>query len=94
MNLLKKALSRYRSLHGMARTAIGLGAATMLCFYITALFALIVAPYVDYANAMTIYRGCLEAAPASLAAGVCAGLIGDVIMSRYGGKSGSDDERK
>lgn len=94
MKMIRKALTRFRRMHGMTRLAIGLGAATMLCFYITAVFALVIAPYVDYANAMTIHRGCLEAAPASLASGVCAGLIGDVILSRYGGKNGPDDEKK
>jgi hypothetical protein len=89
----KKLLERFHRLHPVAQIAILLGFLTMLCFYITAAFAYIIAPQVDYANAMTVHRGCLEAAPASLAAGVCAGLLGDLILSKHGGQDDGDKKK-
>ncbi|GHU81169.1 hypothetical protein FACS1894191_7820 [Clostridia bacterium] len=87
--MLKKILSRFKKLHSMSKTAIWTGLLTMAGCYITAGFALIIAPHTNYINAMTIYRGCLEAAPASLAACVCAGLLGDLMLPKSG-----DDENK
>ena len=58
----------------------------MACLYITAVVAYLIAPYGDYFSAMTIHRGCLEAAPASLAAGVIGALIGDLILGGKGGE--------
>jgi hypothetical protein len=55
----------------------------MAAFYITALAAWIIAPTAkDYWAAVSICGGCLEAAPASLAASVCAGLIGDLMLRK------------
>ncbi|MCL2057306.1 MAG: hypothetical protein FWH02_08840 [Oscillospiraceae bacterium] len=78
-------LERLRRSHPAVRCSIIIGAITMLCLYITALFAYSAAPYGDYSNAMIIYNGCLEAAPASLASGVIGGLIGDLILGSRGG---------
>jgi hypothetical protein len=91
--MIKKLLARYRRLHTAAQTAMLLGFLTMICFYITAAFAYFIAPQVEYSNAMTVYRGCLEAAPASLAAGVCAGFLGDLILSKHGGKDDGDKKK-
>ncbi|MDL2233615.1 hypothetical protein LJC63_08590 [Ruminococcaceae bacterium OttesenSCG-928-L11] len=70
-------------LHIVSKYAISIGALTMIAFYITAGFARLIAPHVDYFIAMNICYGCLEAAPASLVAGVCAGLLGDLMLSRH-----------
>ncbi|MDR2932315.1 MAG: hypothetical protein LBV27_04335 [Oscillospiraceae bacterium] len=79
---LKKILSRFKRLHRLSKIAIKLGFLTMICFYITAAFAFYLAPHVNYINAMTIYKGCLEAAPAAFAACVCAGLLGDLMLPK------------
>ena len=78
---LAKAVSQQKW-HPLSGWAAGAGVMTMLSFYITAGFARLIAPYVDYLRAMTVAAGCLEAAPASLAAGVCAALLGDLMLRR------------
>lgn len=89
MRQIGKLLCRLRKeLHPVSLLAIKLGIAQMICFYIVGITSRFTAPYVpNYFGAMALFRGCLEAAPASLASGVCAGLIGDLML---GGKSGKD----
>ncbi len=78
MRFLRKELARLRPL---SRLAIKLGAATMLAFYIVGFVSRLSAhAAADYFRAMALYRGCMEAAPASLAAGVCAALLGDLML--------------
>ena len=79
---MKMILERFKSMHDMCRLAFSIGALTMLALYITAVFAYYIAPYVDFASARLVFHGCLEAAPASLASGVCAGVLGDIMLSR------------
>ena len=85
VTILKKIASGYKKLHDASKISISIGAITMSCFYITAIVAFLIAPHVNYINAMLIHRGCLEAAPASMASGVCAGLLGDLMLKRRGG---------
>ncbi|MDR2908870.1 MAG: hypothetical protein LBU86_03175 [Oscillospiraceae bacterium] len=76
----------------MAKTALRLGAGLMLIFYIVGFASLIGARYVDnYFHAMSLYRGCLEAAPASLLAGVGGGLLGDLMLRGSGNKKEKDE---
>lgn len=92
MRQIRKLLGRLREeLHPVSLLAIRLGIALMSSFYIVGIVSRFSAPYVpNYFGAMAIFRGCLEAAPASLASGVCAGLLGDLML---GGK-GDGDQKK
>ncbi|MCL2578958.1 MAG: hypothetical protein FWE32_02885 [Oscillospiraceae bacterium] len=70
----------------LSRLSFKLGAGMMVCFYIVGYVSLLTAPYhANYGRAVALFYGCLEAAPASLAAGVIAGVLGD-LMLRFGGK--------
>ncbi len=80
MRFLRKELAK---LQPVSRLAIELGAATMLAFYIVGFVSRLSAPVTaNYINAITLYRGCMEAAPASFAAGVCAALLGDLMLRK------------
>jgi hypothetical protein len=80
---------KYRSLHPFSRFSIRLGFALMAVFYILALAAKLYVPYAtEYFEMLAVYRGCLEAAPAFLAVGVTAGLLGDLILRN--GKANDD----
>jgi len=64
-----------------SKTVIKLGALMMLCFYIVGFAAYIIAPYApNYFGAMSVFRGSMEAAPASLASGVLAAFICDAAL--------------
>ncbi len=81
--MIHKFLGLFRELGPYPKLAIQLGAGMMLVFYIVGVISLLSAPYVpNYFHAVTLYRGCMEAAPASFAAGVCAGLLGDLMLGR------------
>lgn len=83
MSLLREIKKRFRELGPYPRLAIKLGAGLMLVFYIVGFVSWLTAPYVpNYFNAMALYRGCMEAGPACLAAGVCGGLLGDMMLRR------------
>ena len=68
--------------HPLSGWAAGIGLMTMIAFYMTAGFAGLIARHGDYLRAMAVQAGCIEAAPASLAAGVCAALLGDMMLHR------------
>ena len=86
MRWIRKLPGQFAELSDLSVLAFKLGAGMMLCFYIVGFVSYLSAPYVlNYSNAMALFRGCLEAAPASLAVGVCAGLLGD-LMLRFGGR--------
>jgi len=86
MRWIRKLPDMFGKLSGMSIFAFKLGAGMMLCFYIVGFISLLSAPYVlNFSNAVALYYACMEAAPASLAAGVCAGLLGD-IMLKFGGR--------
>ncbi|MGI6404845.1 MAG: hypothetical protein ACOX0K_11705 [Oscillospiraceae bacterium] len=88
--MIHKFLELFRELGPYPKLAIKLGAGMMLVFYIVGVISLLSAPYVpNYFNAITLYRGCMEAAPASFAAGVCGGLLGDLMLGRD--KQNKDD---
>ena len=84
MRWVRKLPEKFGQLHGFSILSFKLGAGMMFCFYIVGFASLLHAPYAaNFSNAIALYRGCMEAAPASLAAGVCAGLLGD-LMLRFG----------
>jgi len=86
MRWIRELPSKLEQLHDLSILSFKLGAGMMLCFYIVGFVSLLSAPYVsNFSNAIALYYGCLEAAPASLAAGVCAGILGDMML-RFGGR--------
>jgi len=86
MRWIRGLPDEFKGLSDLSFLAFELGAGMMLCFYIVGLVAYLYAPYAPcYFSAMALHRGCLEAAPASLAAGVCAGLLGD-LMLKFGNR--------
>ena len=92
MRQIHKLLERLRALNPCSKLSIKLGAALMGMFYIVGIVSWYSAPYVpNYFGAMALFRGCLEAGPACLAAGVCAGLLGDMMLKRAGGGNKKDE---
>ena len=80
---MQKLISRLNELSPLSQFAINLGVGVMFLFYIIGLIALLMAPYVEnYFAAIALFHGSREAALASLASGVCAGLIGDIMLRR------------
>lgn len=93
MQYLHLLIKRLRRMGPYPKLAFQLGAALMLMFYIVGFASYLSAPCVpNYFNAMTLYRGCMEAAPASLAAGVCGGLLGDLMLRRGDGDKEEKDD--
>lgn len=81
MKRFQAIIRALRGLHKLSRIAVEIGAAWMSGMYVVACIARLMAPYAtNYFYAMSVYRGALEAAPACLAVGVCAGLIGDLML--------------
>ena len=75
---IKKMIGEISS---FSKTVVMLGVLMMVCFYIVGFTAYIIAPYVpNYFGAMSVFRGSLEAAPASLASGMIAAFICDVAL--------------
>lgn len=94
MHTIKQLILKLRTIDKHSKIAIKLGILLMFCFYIIALAVRLYVPYsADYFATMAIYRGCLEAAPAFLAVGFCAGLLGDLMLSSTKQDSDSPDER-
>ena len=93
MKLLKRPRKWLSGLHRYSRFSFRLGFGVMICLYIVALFALWISPdAASYFRAMAVYRGALEAAPASLAAGIGAGLLFDLMYrSRHPEENDGDD---
>ena len=92
MKLFHKMRKISKKLHPYARVAIQIGFYTMICMYIVAVFAYWIAPHAaNYINAVTVYHGALEAAPACSAAGVSAGLLCDIIY-RSRNPNGKDQD--
>lgn len=82
MKWMSKLVALYGELHKLSKMSIGLGLALMVVFYIIAWAANLLAPTAtDYLYARAIYYGALECAPACLAVGICAGLIGDAMLA-------------
>ena len=68
-----------------SRRVLLAGCLLMLGYYITAAFAIAIYPYATNRSGNTaVKNGCLQAAPASLATGVTAALLCDVIIKRNG----------
>lgn len=76
-NLLQKA----KDINDYSKIAIQMGALMMLCFYIVGFAAYIIAPHApNYFGAISVFRGSMEAAPASLVSGICAAVICDIAL--------------
>ena len=83
MSYIARLFHLFRSLHPLAKAAIVLGLTMMTLFLVLAAVARLLAPECDdYFLAMSVSRGALQAAPACLAVGVCAGLIGDLMLRK------------
>lgn len=88
MRLIFTLFKRLRKLHRLSKIAIFLGGSLTAFLYIIAGFAYWIAPgAADYLYAISIHYGAMEAAPAGIAVGVCAGLLGDLMLRR-----GSDED--
>ena len=89
MQGIRKLVLQLKGLNTYSKMAVKLGLFLMICFYIVAIVAYLYADRAaDYFHVMSVYRGSLEAAPACLAVGVVAGLLGDLMLS---GAKGRDD---
>lgn len=80
--LWKELVQNISNMERISTTSFKLGITAMVCFYIIAIASKLLAPFGNYLAAMSLARGCLEAAPACLASGVCAGLLCDLILSQ------------
>jgi len=86
MPWIRELRERFSQLSKMSIISFKLGAGMMVCFYIVGFISLWRAPYsYNFFNAMALFRACMEAAPASLAVGVVAGLLGDMML-KYGNR--------
>lgn len=84
MTLLRRLIRQLKKLNPYSKFAVKLGVFLMTCFYIFAAAAHLYAPHAkDYYRMLSIGRGCLEVAPAFLAVGACAGLLGDLMLFRH-----------
>lgn len=78
---MRKLFEQFKTVGEYPKTAVRMGAIMMLCFYITAAAAYVIAPYVpNYFGAMAMFRGSMEAAPASLVSGICAAVLCDLEL--------------
>lgn len=76
----KKLAERWRTADGYSRLSVKLGALMMLSFYISGTVAYLIAPHVpNYFGAMSVFRGSMEAAPASLASGFCVAVVCELV---------------
>lgn len=81
MNPFPRLFAQLKQIHRLSKLAMQLGLASMLCLYIISGLAYLLAPHVpNYFYAMSIHYGALEGAPACLAVGICAGLMGDLML--------------
>ncbi|WRS28181.1 hypothetical protein U6B65_03360 [Oscillospiraceae bacterium MB08-C2-2] len=88
MFLYHKISGWFSDLHWYAKFSFRLGFGVMCCYYAVALTAYLITPIaVNYLAALAIQDGALEAAPASLVVGICAGIICDVTYKRSQPKS-------
>ena len=82
MQHYNRLAQKLKDLNGFSKTSLKMGLYLMTCFYIVAAAAYIIAPYANnYFGVMGVYRGGLEAAPASLAAGIAAAIICDLALA-------------
>lgn len=77
---MKELIKKLKEANEYSKLAVKLGALMMASFYITGLVAYIIAPEVpNYFGVMSVFRGSMEAAPASLVSGICAAVICDLV---------------
>ena len=78
---MKQFYRQLCQIHPFGLGVIEAGFAMMIDYIICAQFALFLAPHAQsYLGMLALRRACLEAAPASFAAGVAAGLICDLAL--------------
>jgi len=83
MSFYKMLSHRFRKMHKFAKNVLFLTIASMITTYIFAAVVYMIAPQLpDYLLAMSLYDGLMEAAPATLAAGVCAAIISDIALAK------------
>lgn len=76
---MRYLIEKLKEVNWYSRLAVKLGALMMASFYIVGAVAYIIAPHVpNYLGAMGVFHGSIEAAPASLASGICAAVICDL----------------
>ena len=74
---------RLKGMSAFSRIAFRAGVAVMLAFYIIAVICKVMAPDSgSYFELLAICRGCLEAAPACMAVGVCTAIVGDLALNK------------
>lgn len=84
MSYITRLIKLFRSLHPLAKTAMLLGLTMMTFFFVLAAACRLLAPVCkDYFFALSVSSAALEAAPASLAVGVCSGLLGDLMLRKH-----------
>lgn len=95
MQIIRSTFKKLLNIHKYSKVAIKLGLTMMFFFYILAIVALWMSRDTEkYMYLMSVYRGCLEAAPACLAVGVCAGLLGDLMLrSNKNDNDSTDNDR-
>lgn len=85
MKSISHLLKKLHGLHKLSKISIRLGLALACTMYVVALLAWLYTPHAgDYLYVLSVQRGALEAAPACLAVGVCAGLLGDLMLRKTG----------
>lgn len=78
---MQNLFNKVKELNAYSKTAVKMGVLMMLSFYIAGFFAYIIAPYSpNYFGAISIFRGSMEAAPASLVSGICAAVLCDIAL--------------
>lgn len=81
MQKLLELKQKISEINHFSKTAVKMGALMMLCFYIVGLAAYIIAPYApNYFGAISVFRGSMEAAPASLVSGILAAFLCDAAL--------------
>lgn len=80
---MRELLEKLKMASDYSKFAVKMGALMMASFYITGIVSYIIAPVVpNYFGALSVFRGSMEAAPASLAAGICAAVLCDLAVKK------------
>lgn len=94
MSLLHELIQKLKQMNSYSKMSIKLGFYIMIIFYILAIASRLLAPAVpDFFRAMSFCYGCLEAAPATFAAGFIAAVLCEMMLSHYGGDGSFPDKK-